>query len=59
MADAQTRIINETETATFANDDYLIVDSASLGTRKISKSVVENLISFSDDGNGNITITTT
>lgn len=59
---AEKRIINLTEASDFVSDDYLVVDSPTSGTRKISKSIIhevmENSLSFTDPNNdGNVVIT--
>ena len=51
---ADKRIIALAEASNLSSDDCFIIDSPTLGTRKISKDQIA--ISFTDDGEGNITI---
>lgn len=41
---AEKRIINLTEASAITGDDYLVIDSAAEGTRKISGTVINNAI---------------
>lgn len=54
---AEKRVSALTQATEFADDDYLLIDSESLGTRKISKDILADQMSVTDDGQGNITIT--
>lgn len=54
---ADTRVTGLTQASELANDDFFLIDSTSLGTRKISKDILADQMSVTDDGQGNITIT--